>query len=241
MISNCIRIGYDKDLLDRNIKYPLGWYPDKQPHILIAGATGSGKTYLSKLLLAKIAMYMIGDGVELYLLDYKNDKDFHFLFPNKRFYSWKGCTIGLQDTYKRLEARMSGEETKRNPIILFIDEYASMINGIRDKKEQEMCKNMISDILMMGRSFNFHLIIAQQRADAKYFDTARDNFSLRIGLGTLSPESARMLFPDHVEQVLQPQCRGEGFITDSIELHNFVVPHINDMFALEQAIDAIVK
>lgn len=67
---------------------------------------------------------------------------------------------------------------------------------------------------MLGRSFNVHLIMALQRADSSYFiNGARDNFPIRIGLGRLSDESRRMLFPDMQKDDYIPLKRGEGYLT----------------------------
>ena len=44
-----IPILFNKELLDLDIHHFISWVPEKAPHGIIVGATGSGKTYLCKL------------------------------------------------------------------------------------------------------------------------------------------------------------------------------------------------
>lgn len=227
----------DKRLLEHSVQQYIRWQPDKAPHALLVGGTGSGKTYLAKLLLAKIGVYI--DSAELYVADYKGDSDFIFLDGCTHYYRFKSCISGIEEFYARLEARMNGTDASRHFLGMFIDEYASLINGIQDKKQQDKVMLYISDILMMGRSFNVHLIVAQQRADAQFFKTARDNFSLRIGLGNLSKESAEMLFPDHKELIVPDKGRGKGYLYDGELFYEIVVPSVNYQEHLHRFIKSI--
>ena len=70
----------------------------------------------------------------------------------------------------------------------------------------------MATLLMLGRSFNVHILVSQQRADASYFNTARDNFSVVIGLGNLSKESISMIFQDYKEDILPDRQQGTGYM-----------------------------
>ena len=59
--------------------------------------------------------------------------------------------------------------------------------------------------------------------------TGRDNFGNCIGLGRLSTESVRMLFPDDADKI-QPKPRGKGYLRiDGKPLAELVVPRMRDI------------
>lgn len=90
---------------------------------------------------------------------------------------------------------------------------------------------------MLGRSFHVHVIVSQQRADAVYFNAARDNFNLIIGLSNLSEESKNMLFHEYKEQMLPDRKQGTGYmLTNGTDLTAIVVPKINNMQKLHNTI-----
>lgn len=121
-------------------------------------------------------------------------------------------------------------------LVLFFDEWASYCN-ILDKKAVEEEKKKLSTLLMLGRSFRIHVIVSQQRADAQYFGTARDNFNLVIGLGNLSEESKNMLFHDFKEQMQSDRNLGTGYmLTNGTNLTPIIVPTINSMEKLHRTI-----
>ena len=75
-----------EDYLRLGLNVPIHWRPAEAPHMAIAGATGSGKTYFTKLLLAKIVKYVPAS--QLYICDAKGDQDFSFLDGADRFARW---------------------------------------------------------------------------------------------------------------------------------------------------------
>ncbi len=87
---------------------------------------------------------------------------------------------------------------------------------------------------MLGRSFRVHVIISQQRADAAYFNTARDNFNLVVGLGNLSEESKNMLFHEFKIEIHPNRKQGTGYlVTNGTNLTAIQVPTISNMKKLQ--------
>lgn len=162
---------------------------DKAPHMVVFGATGSGKTYCTKLILARVSK-MIKDS-QFYICDFKGDNDFSYLNGTDRFFRFMDCEKSLDDIMEILYKRQSNELKDRNMLILFFDEWASYILNI-DKKKAEEEKKKLATLLMLGRSFNIHVMVSQQRVDASYFSSARDNFNLVIALGNLSVVSSNL-------------------------------------------------
>ena len=90
---------------------------------------------------------------------------------------------------------------------------------------------------MLGRGVNVFVIISLQRADSTNFlSGARDNLGNALGLGRLSNEAVRMLFPDDTDKV-QPKGRGRGYLrSEGQPLTPIVVPRIRNMTATDEAI-----
>jgi len=234
-----IPILLDEAYLKLNIEKWLMWEPDKAPHAIIIGNTGSGKTYFSTLFLGKISLY--DTNTEIFVCDFKGDNDFSFLTGCKNFYRFMECADGLAQFYKRFEKRQQGQDSSRSMLVLFFDEWASYLN-FQDKKQSEEEKKKLSNLLMLGRSFNVHVIISQQRADAQYFSTARDNLNLAVGLGNLSEESKEMLFHEYRKEMPPDRERGTGYmLTNGTDLRAIVVPRINDFEKLHRTIKKAVS
>ena len=215
------------------------WRPEKAPHAIICGATGSGKTYFTKLLLGKIALY--AENCEIVVCDFKNDDDYIFLDGCKHFYRYMECQRGLETFYQAFQSRQSGEDKTRNMKVLLFEEWASYLNSI-DKKEQDNEKRKLSNLLMLSRSFNMQVIICVQRADAQYFSTARDNANLIVGLGNLSDESRSMLFSSYRSEMLPDRKQGTGYmLTSGTNLTAVQVPTISNMEKLHKVVREAVN
>lgn len=235
---NELTIGYNSDLLIYGVKKELKWLIHQSPHVVIIGATSSGKTYFSKYLLGKISLYL--PDTELSICDYKGDTDFSFLEESSRFFRFDDCSIGFDQFFNNFRKRQSGEDKTRHPQILFFDEWASYCNSL-DKKVVEDEKKKLATLLMMGRSFNVHIIISQQRADASYFSSARDNFNLVVGLGNLSEESKNMLFHEFKDSIKPDRKQGTGYIIQNgSNFEPIIVPKVNSFKKLHEYIKKIV-
>jgi hypothetical protein len=218
-------------------KYTL-WNPAKAPHTVIFGATGSGKTYATKLMLGRISMYCPDS--KIFICDFKGDIDFSFLHGENRFYRFLDCEKGLADFYSSFQKRQSGEDPHRNMMLLFFDEWASYTLNL-DKRQAEEEKKKLSTLLMLGRSFNCLLLISQQRVDASYFNSSRDNFNMVISLGNLSTEGKEMMFREFKDQMKPDRKQGTGYmITNGTDFTPIAVPSISDMNRLNHCIKEAV-
>lgn len=233
-----VNLGWDEESLEIDFPLPVRWNYTQCPHLLIVGKTGSGKTYASQQILARIGK-TIPDS-QIYLLDYKAD-DFKFAQGCSRYYAFTACTDGLDAFYNSFETRQRGLDPSRSFRLLFFDEWAAYCQ-ILEKKQAEAEQRKLATLLALGRSYNVHICIALQRPDAQYFSAARDNFSAILGLGNLSAESKQMLFDkEHREQMKPDRRRGTGyFYSDTTGLCRIAIPAVNNYDKMQQYIKQAV-
>lgn len=168
------------------------------PHILIGGATGSGKTVLLKSLLYQCWK----KDAQVIIADFKGGVDFPPVWRNK-------CTLidndvdflaKLEEVIATLEQRkallreagaaniddyneLTGLQMQR--IIIACDEVAELSpKGITDKERKERfqaIESALSTIARQGRAFGIHLILATQRPDANILNgQIKNNMDCRI-------------------------------------------------------------
>jgi len=231
MMMNCdasFKVGADQTLLSQGLIVPVKVDFRKAPHLLIAAPSGAGKTYALRYIMKQLR------GV-IYLCDFKG-VDFISLKGCPRYYKHYDVSEGLTAVYDILHSRMEEPQAQNKPIYLVFDEWTGFINSL-PKKDQSEHQSKLSSILMLGRGVGIFVILSLQRADSTNFmNGARDNFANSLGLGRLSRESARMLFPDDTDMI-QPKSRGKGYLrTDGRDLTEVVIPQICDLNKTDQLI-----
>ncbi len=214
-----------KTMLDLGVKSAIPWYYTKNPHMLIFGSPGRGKTYLVKKIIAEVECSTSEPSVTV--CDFKAD-DFDYLEGCKNYYSYDNCFNGLKNFYAAFKERQTHTDNTRTFKLLIFDEWASFLNTL-DKKAADEAKSILSTLLMLGRSFNVHVIISQQRADAEYFSKARDNFSMIVAMGNISKESVQMFFNDFADMISKTDTIGQGhLLINGSDYHEIIVPEIED-------------
>lgn len=201
----------------------LTWNYEKYPHGLVAGGTGSGKTYFM-LILLKV---LIAAGYDVRVLDPKNSDlaGFKGILPSVGSSVdeiKEGITAFISDMFLRNEEmkQLPNYEIGRNyrelglkPKFLLFDEYVAFLEML-PKKELEEVLGSLKQIAFLGRQSGFFLILGCQRADAKYLaDGMRDQFHLKVALGQNSDSGYRMLFGSDSDKVYQSMGPGTGYAT----------------------------
>lgn len=227
-----IDLALDATLLRYDVRHYHQWHYERVPHMLIIGSTGSGKSYLVRLILAKIGLFV--PDASIFLADFKAD-DFTFLRGAPNYYEFNQCSTGLDRFFHEFQRRQSGEDTSRSFKLLLFDEWASFLLTL-DKKEADTARTKLSTLLMLGRSFNFQVIISQQRADAEHFAKSRDNFGLVIALGNISKESAAMFNFDR-DKMDAVSGIGCGYmLVNGTDMKAIRVPMVRDHVKVERSI-----
>lgn len=223
-----IKLFLNEAYLKYGIRQYVIWNPSVAPHFVVFGATGSGKTYGTKLILARISKEVPDS--QFYVADFKGDSDFSVLNNAKRFFRFTDCEHCLDEFYLHFQRRQSGEDKTRNFLLLYFGEWASYIMNV-DKKRAEEDKKKLGTLLMLGRSFNIHVGISQQRVDAAYFSAgSRDQYNVVIALGNLSTEGKEMMFREYKDQMKPDRKQGTGYmITNGTDFVPIQVPYISNM------------
>lgn len=179
-------------------------------NLLCVGATGSGKSYA---LLTILGAFAKNSKVKVVICDYKKSSFSQFENTNN-YFGYSDVGKGIVKVYKEFSERLQVNDTERNKrkIILIIDEYGAFISS-QEKKQAEMYKTMVGNMLFMGRSLGIVILIGIQRADAEYFKAGcRDQFSSILALGNISKEQKSMLFTDYKDKLNQHNSIGEGYL-----------------------------
>ena len=224
-------VEYEHILLDgtpMNFYHELFWDFKKYPHALLVGGTGSGKTTLLKNMLAQF-IYRDKEA-EIYLATYKpRCEDFSNIMESPHFGDYSHCQEVFHRFYERFLDRLNGSDKTRHMLLLFIDEWVGFLLSL-DKKEQDQVVGQMGQIVMLGRSLNVQAILAMQRPDAVFFrNGARDNFNLIIGMGNMSGDGKRMIFPSDCIDQLQPVTEiGTGYaLIGGYDIYRIRVPPLS--------------
>lgn len=172
------------------------WDLDDSPHMLLSGGTGSGKSYLIMYFLLQFELIQ----AETVIIDPKMSDLMQF----GRYY--ENGVIGsdaqevmkkLRDINKELINRQqrkleTGEEEK--PFFIVFDEFSAFIAAL-DRADKKEVEQILSQIILKGRSLRIFLLLSMQRADASILPASlRDQFGLRIALSRTSMDGLTMMY-----------------------------------------------
>ncbi len=187
------------------------------PHLLIAGATGAGKSVCINVIISSLLYACSPDKVKFVLIDPKRVELFqynhlknHFLMrfpgideqiitdPQKAVYALKCVVKEMEVRYETLEkaaVRNIGDHNRRFPeealpyIVVVIDELADlMITAGREVEEP------IIRIAQLARAVGIHLIVATQRPSVDVITgIIKANFPARIAFQVASRVDSRTI------------------------------------------------
>lgn len=235
------------------------WDYVAEPHLLIGGGTGGGKTVILMtivLALAKIGFIDLCDPKNADLSGLKNIP----IFKGRVFISKDDIITCLKDNVTEMENRY---ETMQNhsdykigknfaqyglkPKFIVIDEWAAFIAKIEnDYRLQAEATEYLTQIVLEGRQAGVFVIQAMQRPDGEYIKTAlRDNFMKRLSVGHLEDTGYNMMFGDanrnkefkKLDKINGKKVHGRGYIANNGELAGeFFSPYVpfNKGFSFEE-------
>jgi len=222
----------------------ITWNYRDNPHALIAGGTGTGKTififYLIRCLLEQRS--------DLFIIDPKRSdlgatmKD---LIGSDRVAETSGQIAGLlrqaNDLMnERYESFITYDNYREGndfadygvpPLFIVFDEVAAAMSEASKDIASEIDSYM-KQIVMKGRQAGVFMILTTQQPNAKTISTdIRDQLGLRVGLGTLSNEAERMVFGSFDSDLTSSVEKGGGHVfldgQGWLEPRKFTTPYVN--------------
>ena len=184
------------------------------PHLLIAGATGSGKSVCMGAIATSLLMQYSPDELQLVMLDPKMvelsrfDGIPHLLGPVELEHDriigvLRWCTNEMDRRYKLLEAqgarnikmyneaRLAGDEAARTLpyLVILIDEIGDLMLSNPDETERALTR-----LAQMARAVGMHLTVATQRPSVDVITgLIKANFPARIAFSVASSADSRVI------------------------------------------------
>ncbi len=203
-----LKIPIGKDILGRTIVATL----DEMPHILIAGATGSGKTMFLNSIIMSLIMKHTPYELKFILIDPKmvEFEDYaglpHLMADIATDMKKALCAINwaeneMQERYKKFQSAGAKDMARYNTlsaelgheklpyIVIIVDELSDLMAfGGKD------CEALISRLAAMSRAVGIYLILATSRPSPDVAtDLIKANFSSRIAFQTASVVDSRTI------------------------------------------------
>ena len=202
--NSSLAIGLGKDISGNPVIADIA----KMPHLLVAGATGSGKSVCINTIINSVLYKSTPDEVKLLLIDPKVVELAHYngiphlLSPvvtdpkkaanalnwavaemNKRYKAF--AELGVKD----INSYNEKSETKLPKIVIIIDELADLMMACANEVEDYICR-----LAQMARAAGMHLIIATQRPSVDVITgVIKANVPSRIAFAVSSQTDSRTI------------------------------------------------
>ena len=225
------------------------WDYISEPHLLIGGGTGGGKTVVLMTLVLALAKLGFIDLCDPKNADLAGLREIP-VFKGHLYISKEDIIGCLKDNVTFMENRYEAIQNHPDykigknfsdygfkPKFIVIDEWAAFIAKIEnDYSLQSQAIEYLSQIVLEGRQSGVFVIFAMQRPDGEYIKTAlRDNFMKRLTVGHLESTGYDMMFGDanknkafkKLDKVNGKKVKGRGYIANNGELAGeFFAPYV---------------
>ena|GEM_PF-1080128 len=191
---------------------------DGEPHLYIAGETGSGK---STALRAMLVNLILTKDVEFYLVDLKNGVEFNLY---RRCRKVKALARTAEEAQSLLRAVLAEVERRYNLFyeadcedikqynrkseqrlkyqLLVIDEFASLM-------EEKASIALLETLAAKARACGIHIILSTQRPDAKVLNgRIKANVTNILGLKTIDKINSRVIIDHEGLELLKGKGHG---------------------------------
>lgn len=225
------------------------WDYIEEPHLLIGGGTGGGKTVVLMTIiyaLAKIGFVDICDPKNSDLAGLKKIPVFHGrVYTSKEdiIQCFKDNVVFMEKRYElmsnspKFQAGKNFTHYGMTPKFILVDEWATLMAKIdRDYSLQSELMEYLSQLVLEGRQAGVFIIFAMQRPDGEFIKTAlRDNFMKRLSVGHLESTGYDMMFGDanktkefkKLDEINGVKVKGRGYIANNGDLAGeFFSPYV---------------
>ena len=202
--ESSLSVGLGKDISGNPVIADIG----KMPHLLVAGATGSGKSVCINTIINSVLYKATPDEVKLLLIDPKVVELAHYngiphllspvvTDPKKAANALNWAVVEMNKRYKLfaelgvkdITSYNEKSETKLPKIIIIIDELADLMMACANEVEDYICR-----LAQMARAAGMHLIIATQRPSVDVITgVIKANVPSRIAFAVSSQTDSRTI------------------------------------------------
>lgn len=193
-------------------------------HCLIAGSSGSGKSYALTYLISVISKFAHisvvdpkCDTISRYCLNH----NIPVLYQEREFSSDEFVSkvntllkIELETIYQRQAELLENPSKKFQHRCLVIDELLAL-TSLTSKNVKDNFFALLSNIALLGRATSVHLILVSQRMDTTALPIAvREQANVLIQLGLINRKTTTFLFPDLESEtgLVIPNGKGTGIV-----------------------------
>jgi len=225
------------------------------PHLLIAGATGAGKSVCINALIASLLLHNSPDNLKMLMIDPKRVELSayngipHLIAPvvveadrvvgvlnwvaremDRRYKVF--AKVGARHIQSYNELALSRGEARIPYIVVFIDELADLMMVAPDEVERSICR-----IAQMARATGIHLVIATQRPSVDVVTgLIKANFPARIAFAVTSQVDSRVILDTPGAEKLLGRGDALYMAPDSPKLERIQACWVSDA-ELERLID----
>lgn len=199
------------------------------PHILIAGETGAGKSVMMHSIIISAVLH--NERAQMVLIDpkyvefrvYRNNSHLWCGIANtadEAFCALSAVLEEVQRRYKVLER--TGARSGGDPLFVFIDELADLMYASRKETER-----LISRIAALGRACNVHLVVATQTPRAAVVSgIIKANLGTRIALACASAIDSRVIMDENGAEILEG--KGDAIYKSGLKKVRFQGYYVSD-------------
>lgn len=208
----------------------------KQPHLLIAGATGSGKSVVINGLVYT-ALHDSPAAVQFILIDPKRVElvDYRPLPHTLQYSSEPGEMVqALEKAIEITESRYKAMQRQRvkkyagGAVYVIVDELADLMTT-----DRRHVQPLLQRLAQIGRAANVHIIAATQCPLATVIPTSiKVNFDSRVALRTRSAQDSRNILGVKGCELLPRYGQGYYMTPDGLTLYNIPMQAPDEIAAL---------
>ncbi|MFH8993123.1 FtsK/SpoIIIE domain-containing protein [Streptomyces sp. NPDC017940] len=223
----------------------------KNPHCLVVGPTGSGKTVFIRNLVVGARLL----GIPVILCDPKRTEYLDFVgIPGVRVITdVEEIAAAITRTRDEMQWRYGEIEKgttrkgQHGKVLLILDEFFVFKARIKEvwdeerrrdnkiKRKEHPCLSHWNDLIVLARTAEIHLVVGIQRPDAEFLTgLARDSLRKRISLDRTTAQAAMMMWDDARVGRDLPSVQGRAMATtdrgpDQVQVYRLLTPTDEDV------------
>ncbi|MFT8878346.1 MAG: FtsK/SpoIIIE domain-containing protein [Oenococcus sp.] len=204
----------------------ITWDASKIINALITGSRGMGKSWFAMYLTLKLAV--LEPPSQIFAIDFKQSDISRWsqILPDQRVAATKQEIFSLLEHYVNL-MKERGQFIKNNakygstanslgmPLYYLIYDEMGAFASTLDSKEKKLHDTFLSQIVLLGRQYNFGLLAIMQQAsvgNSGLNSSIKEQFGLIVHMGDSNQMAYRQTFGENMTFPNEKLDRGEGLL-----------------------------